>query len=61
MLKTHVELHDSDTGVKLRCKMRLSYTFYPNDITDYIVIQHTSNVENKALIFIIIVHKFKNC
>lgn len=42
--------------------MRFSYTFYPNNITDYIVIQHTfkDNVENKALIFIIVVQKFKN-
>ncbi len=37
--------------------------FFPNDITDYIVIQHTfkDNVENKALVLIKVVHKFKNC
>lgn len=60
MLKTHDELHDRDTTVN--CKMRFNYSFYPNNITDYIVIQQTfkDNVENKALIFIILVQKFKN-
>ena len=41
--------------------MSLNYTLYSNDITDYIVIQHTfkDNIENKARIFIIVVQKLK--
>lgn len=41
--------------------MSLNYTLYSNDITDYIVIQHTfkDNIENKACIFIVVVQKFK--
>lgn len=36
--------------------------FFIQILSDYIVIQHTfkDNVENKALIFIIVVQKFEN-
>lgn len=57
MLKTHFELNDTDTSISSKAR-RDSVTLFIQ-ITSQTTFR--DNVENQALVLIILVHKFKNC